>query len=566
MTIVRPPRRFIGVLGTVIIGTACHAVPPAPRAPNLAAGPAALYDPARDLGPLFHDVQMARVFDDSKTFADAMPREAPADIAARYATAKVTDGFDLRAFVARNFTIPITPGVSAPATPYAPMESHIASLWQTLARPPDRRDAWSSLIPLPSRYVVPGGRFREIYYWDSYFTMLGLVESGRLDLVRSMLDNFAYLVELTGHVPNGNRTYYLSRSQPPFFGAMVALFADRAGTSDALRYLDALEKEYAFWMDGSSTLAPAQVFRRVVRLADGSLLNRYWDDRPEPRPESYREDVATVLRVAPADREALYRNIRATAESGWDFSGRWLRDPHDLTTLETTELAPVDLNSLLFETERVIAMLRSARHQPGDTEVAQRFIDAADRRRRALLAVTYDPAEGFFFDVRWRTGFRVIDRPTMAAVVPLFFGLASTEQGRAVTARLERDFLQPGGFVTTTIASGQQWDAPNGWAPLEWMAIEAARRYGRDDLASDTSARWLALNRRTYQATGKMMEKYDVRDLERPAGGGEYPAQDGFGWTNGVALALEARARRSATHSSLSATSGSILAARRAGR
>src|SRR5207237_8168691 len=109
---------------------------------------------------------------------------------------------------------------------------------------------------------------------------------------------------------------------------------------------------------------------------------------------------------------------------------------------------------------------------------------------------------------------------------------------RAGAARLERDFLRPGGFVPTLIASGQQWDAPNGWAPLEWLAIEGVRRYGRADLANRARDRWLALNRRTYQATGKMTEKYDVVDLHRRAGRGEYPTQDGFGWTNGVALAL----------------------------
>jgi alpha,alpha-trehalase len=514
------------------------------RGPNPAGGLAAQYDPSRDLGPLFHDVQMTRVFDDSKTFVDATPRMAPVDIAARYVARRDDEGFDLGTFVAHNFSVPVSQSPNVAARPSSSMTTHIALLWQTLVRPPDRRVAWSSLIPLPSRYVVPGGRFREIYYWDSYFTMIGLVESGRLDLVKDMLDNFAYLVEVTGHVPNANRTYYLSRSQPPFLGAMVALFADRAGTAKALPYLDALEKEYAYWMDGASGLAPSQAFRRVVRVADGSLLNRYWDDRPEPRPEAYREDVATGMRVTPADRPALYRNIRATAETGWDFSSRWLRDPRDLTTLETTDLVPVDLNSLLFETELTIARLRSARQQHGDREAAQRLSDAADRRRQALSAASYDAAEGFFFDVRWRTGTRVLDRPTMAAAVPLFFGLASMEQGRAVAARLERDFLQPGGFVTTTIASGQQWDAPNGWAPLEWMGVEGVRRYSRDDLATEAGARWLALNERTYQATGKMMEKYDVRDLQRPAGGGEYPAQDGFGWTNGVALALEAAKRR----------------------
>jgi alpha,alpha-trehalase len=187
--------------------------------------------------------------------------------------------------------------------------------------------------------------------------------------------------------------------------------------------------------------------------------------------------------------------------------------------------------------------LRRLRGQPGDTGVAARYEAAAEARRRALLAASYDPAEGFFFDVRWRSGERVTDRPTLAAASPLYFGLASPEQGRAVAARLQRDFLKAGGFVTTGIASGQQWDAPNGWPPLQWLGMEGARRYGRADVADDARNRWLALNRRTYRTTGKMTEKYDVSDLNRRAGGGEYPTQDGFGWSNGVALALAAQER-----------------------
>ncbi len=154
--------------------------------------------------------------------------------------------------------------------------------------------------------------------------------------------------------------------------------------------------------------------------------------------------------------------------------------------------------------------------------------------------MSWDADSEFFYDARWRTGTRVIDRPTLAAAVPLFFGLATPEQGRAVAARLEREFLKSGGFVTTLIASGQQWDAPNGWPPLEWMTIQGIRRYGGSDLADSARARWLALNRRTYATTGRMTEKYDVVDANRRAGGGEYPTQDGFGWTNGVALALSA--------------------------
>jgi alpha,alpha-trehalase len=427
------------------------------------------------------------------------------------------------------------------------MEDHLHALWPALTRAADRADPHSSLVPLPKAYVVPGGRFREAYYWDSYFTMYGLVASDRLDLVTSMLDNFAHLITTVGHIPNGNRTYYLSRSQPPCFAAMIALYQAITDGARALPYLEALEAEHAFWMHGAERLAPGEAHRRVVRLAGGAVLNRYWDDRPEPRPESYREDFELARTIPEAQRAALYRNIRAAAESGWDFSSRWMRDPDDLRTIETTGLLPVDLNALLYQTERTIAALRSLRNRSGDAPVAARYLRQADERRRALLAAAYDPAEGYFFDVRWRTGERVTDRPTLAAAALLYCGLATPEQGHAVAARLERDFLKPGGFVTTQIVSGQQWDAPNGWPPLQWLAIGGLERYGRADLAREARTRWLALNRRIYAATGKMTEKYDVVDLSKPAGGGEYATQDGFGWTNGVALGLTAQERASAS-------------------
>ncbi len=530
-----------GLAAALLLAAGCGSGAPAAATPSGPAADAARYDPSRDLGPLFHDVQTAGIFPDSKTFVDARPLAPPAEIAARYAAARERGGLDLKAFVERRFELPRPAGEGVRADTSRPMEAHVRALWPALTRPPDRADPRSSLVPLPNAYVVPGGRFREVYYWDSYFTMLGLVESGRVDLVRSMLDNFAHLARTVGHVPNGNRSYYLSRSQPPFLAAMVGLYARAADTARVLGYLDALEAEHAFWMEGAERVAPGAAHRRVVRLPGGALLNRYWDDRPEPRPESYREDYALAQTLPAGRREALYREVRAAAESGWDFSSRWMRDPRDLRTLETTELAPVDLNSLLYHAERTIAALRRFRGRPGDAEAAARFDRAASARRTALLAAAYDPASGFFYDVRWRSGERVADRPTLAAAAPLYFGLATAEQGRRTAARLERDFLRAGGFVTTGIASGQQWDAPNGWPPLQWLAMEGVRRYGRADLADTARARWLALNRRTYRATGKMTEKYDVGDPARAAGGGEYPTQDGFGWTNGVALALLAQ-------------------------
>ena len=496
------------------------------------------YDPAHDIDTLFADVQLSGVFSDSKEFVDARPRFAPALIEARYDSARRTQGFVLRAFVDQTFVLPPPAGDGYHSVASQGMVAHINALWPVLTRSPDSTDPHSSLVPLPSPYIVPGGRFREIYYWDSYFTMQGLVQAGHTDLVKNMLDNFAYLITTVGHIPNGNRTYYLTRSQPPYFAAMVGLYARATDTTQALAYLDALEKEYAFWMDGADRLSPGQFYRRVVRMPEGVVLNRYWDDSAEPRPESFRPDVEIGKTLPEEQRADFYRNVRASAESGWDFSSRWMRDPKDLRTLETTELIPVDLNSLLYNAERTIAALASFRKAAGDDTRASRFTERAETRRQAILALMFDPSHGFFFDVRWRTGVRVTDRPTLAAAAPLYFGIATPEQGRRVAARLERDFLKPGGFVTTNFASGQQWDAPNGWPPLEWLTMEGVRRYGRADLADKAAGRWLNLLSRTYRTTGRMMEKYDVVNINRKAGGGEYPTQDGFGWTNGVALAL----------------------------
>ncbi|HWC74217.1 MAG TPA: alpha,alpha-trehalase TreA [Gemmatimonadales bacterium] len=520
------------------LGLACR---PSARPP---ARPSA-YDPAHDIGTLFADVQLAGIFPDSKEFVDARPKAAPAVVAARYDSARRTNGFVLRTFVDQNFILPRPAGDGYHTVAAQGMLDHVKSLWPVLTRSPDSTDPRSSLIPLSRPYVVPGGRFREIYYWDSYFTMLGLVQSGRTDLVKDMLDNFAQLIGTLGHIPNGNRTYYRTRSQPPYFAAMVGLYARATDTSQALAYLDALEREHAFWMEGADSVQPGQAHRRVVRLASGVVVNRYWDDSNEPRPESYRPDVEIGQTVPESLRSNFYRNARATAESGWDFSSRWMRNPKDLRTLETIELIPVDLNSLLYNAERTIAALRRFRHDTGDADIAQRYTQQADARRDAILAM-YDPNQGFFFDRRWRTGELVTDRPSLAAAEPLYFGIASADQGKRVAARLERDFLKPGGFVTTNFPSGQQWDAPNGWPPLEWLTIEGVRRYGRADLADKAAGRWLAIIQRTYQTTGRMMEKYDVVNLSKKAGGGEYPTQDGFGWTNGVALAL--CAEPAATH------------------
>ena len=485
--------------------------------------------PADLFGALFENVQEESVFRDSKTFVDAVPKAAPASIVESYQRERTAPGFDLRAFVERHFDVPlVTPGAGGPMQPIAPVERHIDALWSALTRPPDQPRANSSLLPLPAPYVVPGGRFREIYYWDSYFTMLGLEQSGRHDLTLDMLENFASLIERFGHVPNGNRTYYLSRSQPPFFAAMVRLAADRDGPAAYREYLPALEREYAFWMQGASELKPGEAHRRIVRLVDGSLLNRYWDDRDTPREEAYREDVATA-RESGRPASEVYRNLRAAAESGWDFSSRWFADGGTLATIRTVDLIPIDLNCLLYELEDVLAI---AYRGSGDLERSRVFAANAATRRTAIRRILWNDRAGAFQDYDWRhrTPSRAL---TAATLYPLYVNVASRSQARRVAAFVRERLLAPSGLLTTTTVTGQQWDAPNGWAPLHWLAIDGLRRHGEPPLARLIACRWIRENLDAYRTSGKLVEKYDVSG-SGGGGGGEYPMQDGFGWTNGV--------------------------------
>lgn len=487
--------------------------------------------PSQIYGELFHRVQTERLFPDSKTFADATPKMDPAQIMSRYAAARTRAGFSLREFVAEHFVIPDAAQSGFETAPREEIRVHIDRLWAALTREPRATPTADSLLPLTARYVVPGGRFRELYYWDSYFTMVGLQTSGRHDLVADMVENFAGLIDRYGHIPNGARSYQASRSQPPFFAAMVELQARHDGIRALVERLPQLEREHDFWMSGASRLERGGAYRRVVRLEDGALLNRYWDDLAIPRDEAYLEDRETA-RGGDRPEAEVYRDLRAAAESGWDFSSRWLAGG-SLASTRTTDFLPVDLNSLLYKLEIVIARgCQAARRPDCTTDMTARAL----ARKRAMLRLMWDAELGAFVDYDWRNH-RRSPRVTAATAYPLFADVVGSEKARPVARAIRRLLLKPHGLSTTTEDTGQQWDEPNGWAPLQWVAIDGLRRHGEQGLAAEIAAGWVAENTRVYCKTGKLVEKYNVRDAGEGAGG-EYPVQDGFGWTNAVLIKL----------------------------
>jgi len=524
------------LLASTAAAFAVFALPGATLAQQAAVPP----PPSVLFGDLYARVQTEHLFPDSKTFADAAPRKPPADILADYQRNTPRTKAALEAFVRAAFIIPDGIGTPLPQRirdKNVPLQAHIAALWPVLTRKPSAPPPGSSLLPLNWSYIVPGGRFREMYYWDSYFTMLGLVRDGQSQAVLDMTRNFADLIGRYGHIPNGTRTYYLSRSQPPFFYQMVGLTAGADATDETRAaayqtFLPALRAEHDYWMHGAGQLQPGQAVEHVVQLKDGTILNRYWDASDTPRDESYREDVQLA---ATAQRPAaeLYRDIRASAESGWDFSSRWFADGHSLATIETTSIIPVDLNSLLFGLERAIAEGCEHAH---DARCVDEFEHRAAARRIGIDRYLWDDAGGRYLDYHWKRGER-LDRPSAAMLYALFAGVATAEQAQSVAAAVGKTLVAPGGLLPTAQRTGQQWDAPNGWAPHQWVAVAGLRAYGQDELARTIATRWMATVSRTYSENGKLLEKYDVQ-MSAPGGGGEYPLQDGFGWTNGVTRAF----------------------------
>lgn len=483
-----------------------------------------------DIQNLFDTVQRSEIFEDQKMMTDAVPLFPIARINEDYEKAKDTEGFNLKDFVLAHFDF-LGAKISIQREEHLPIGEHIEKLWDELTR--TAYEEKGTLLKLPKPYVVPGGRFNEFFYWDSYFIMLGLKASGRIEMMENIIENCSYLIQHVGFVPNASRTHFLSRSQPPYFSLMLDLLFETTKEENIYtKYHDTLEKEYAFWMNGEEGLENNSEIKRVIRTEEGDLLNRYYDAENLPRPESYLIDIEDQKN---ASGDEFYRNIRSACESGWDFSSRWFADGEHIQTIETLNLAEVDLNCLLWHLEKTLA-ISSALQNLSNKEIY--FSERAAKRRQMINKYFWDERMKIYKDYHIKKN-TTTPSEHIAALYPLFLGIADQEQAEAVAGAIAEKFLYPGGLVTTTKKTGQQWDLPNAWAPYQWLGFKAMKNYGFHELAEKIKRNWCSNVERVYKNTGKLMEKYNALDTETIAGGGEYPNQDGFGWTNGVYLQLQ---------------------------
>jgi alpha,alpha-trehalase len=467
-------------------------------------------------GQLFEDVQLSGIFEDSKYFVDMIPNKDPSEILELYSQSKNDENFDLLKFVNNHFDDPIAEKKFDDEDVLS-LSQYIYKMWGFLLQEAECVDQYSSLIQLPKPYIIPGGRFREVYYWDCYFTCEGLRADGKISTIQDIADNFSSLITKFGFIPNANRSYYLTRSQPPLFFLIVKIIYKELGINSISKYLESLKKEHDFWMN-------------TDRNIDG--LNRYWDDSPTPRPESYKEDIEHANGIV--NKKDFYRNIRAACESGWDFSSRWLSDNNDLSTIHTTDIFPIDLNSYLYGLEHYLSLWSE---ESGDTISSSHYKEFAANRKRKIQKEFWCDTSNFYCDINHKSN-KISSIMSLAASATLFLNIATDDQAKHIAKRIESEFLTDLGLLTTTTTTHQQWDSPNGWAPLQWQTVIGLKNYGYHELAETIAKNFVNTVNTKYQQIGKIREKYDVCNLDSKATGGEYVVQDGFGWTNGVTIAF----------------------------
>jgi alpha,alpha-trehalase len=412
------------------------------------------------------------------------------------------------------------------------------------------------LLFLPRPYVVPGGRFNEMYGWDSYFIQVGLLRDDELERARDMVENHLYQVRHYGKVLNANRTYYLSRSQPPFLTQMVlGVFARTKDATWLRSILPLVDTYYDLWV-GEPHLLPFVGLSRYYDLGDVPAPEVVSDERDAEgrthydRVRAYYKthevpdyDVADYYdRAADALTPLFYRADRTMRESGFDPSNRF--GPFNIDILN---YAPVCLNSLLYQMEVDRADIAG---RLGDAASAARWRERAERRKELVNRYLWDEA-GLYFDYNVKTG-RRRHYEFATTFYPLWVGLATPEQAKQVVANLHA-FEAEGGILTSTTVTGNQWDAPFGWAPLQMAAVNGLRRYGFTEDADRLATKFIALVTKEFQEHGVIVEKYDVVRRESDVSAGiryGYSSNEiGFGWTNAVYLELLAGLQESASRS-----------------
>ncbi|KAH8254403.1 hypothetical protein KR032_009879 [Drosophila birchii] len=511
-------------------------------------------------GDLLHTIQMAKLFADSKTFVDMKLNNPPAKTLADFealmeAKNRTPSREDLKQFVDEYFSPKGTELEVWTPTDWKENPSfldlipdpdlkqwgmELNNIWRDLGRKMKddvlKNPEYYSIIPVPNPVIIPGGRFIEFYYWDSYWIIRGLLYSEMHDTARGMIENFMSIVKRIGFIPNGGRVYYHGRSQPPLLTGMVKSYVDF--TNDdlfAINALEVLEHEYEYFVNNHTV------------QVKGHNLTVYRDSSTGPRPESYSEDVETAENFDTEEaKEDHYSELKSAAESGMDFSSRWFINENgtnvgNLTHLKTRSIVPVDLNAFLYWNAKLIAEFHA---KAGNIEKVTEYETKAQKLLLGIQEVLWNEEVGCWLDYDM-----INEKPrnyfAPTNLSPLWvkaFNISDTEKiSKSVLNYIAENKLDsfPGGVPNTLYQTGEQWDFPNVWAPMQYIVVEGLNNLNTPEaknLSKTWAIRWVKSNFKAYSDNFHMYEKYNAEQFGGHGGGGEYGVQTGFGWSNGVII------------------------------
>ncbi|KRY36105.1 Trehalase, partial [Trichinella spiralis] len=514
-------------------------------------------------GPILDAVQTAHLFPDSKYFVDMALKKDPITTLQNFISLgdRVKDKAVLRAFVDEHFDPPGTELETCFPEDWKPSPKSfnvindyefrrwavaLNRIWKELCRRVKSKvfehQELYSLLYVPNPFIIPGGRFREFYYWDTFWIAKGLIASEMFTTLKGMIRNLGYMVENHGFVPNGGRVYYLFRSQPPLLIPMVYDYYLATGDIDFLQeMLPLLEQEYSFWL-----------LHRGMTFGDDSnnymKLFQYKAEMKMPRPESYREDLELVQNLTDDHaREFVWAQIVSGAETGWDFSSRWFShtgpEAFTLRSIRTWSIIPVDLNAFMCMNTKLLANLYE---MAGNVTKVLLYQARFEQAKAAMKHIHWNEQDGIWYDYDLETK-KHVDVYYISNVLPLY---AKCYDDEDVPSRVYNYLKTVGalnstrGVPTSFIQSDQQWDSANAWPPMVHMLLEGLRTSGDPEIiemAKELAIQWLRSSYDAFLKTNSMFEKYNVSSTagEMPFGsGGEYEVQTGFGWTNGVILDL----------------------------
>ncbi|XP_015377150.1 PREDICTED: trehalase-like [Diuraphis noxia] len=513
-----------------------------------------------------HDVALSQIYPDSKTFVDkklkynesvilykykqfkdsfngAVP---PKENLTKFVNENLEDGDELEIWTPPDFTESPSIVNRIKDKNYKQWALGLNQVWKTLARKvkedvklhPDRY----SLIWVPNGFAIPGGRFTELYYWDTYWIVNGMLLCDMSSTARGVIENILSMVDRFGFMPNGGRVYYLNRSQPPMVTLMVSSYYKATNDFEYVKkVISSLDNEYKFWLDN----------RMVTFEKNGKsyTMARYYAPSKGPRPESYREDYESAEIFKTEDeKQEFYTEIKSAAETGWDFSSRWFITPDGsdrgkLADIKTKFIVPVDLNSIL---QKNAALLSTWYSKMGDTAKAEKYHAISEKLLYSIQEVMWRPDLGAWFDWDMLNN-KSREYFFVSNIVPLWtesYSMAKKAVASSVLGYLKNNHIIEAdysvifnGTPTSLYNSSQQWDFPNAWPPLQAFIIQSLDKTQQklaQQVAFKLAEVWLRSNYKSFAEKSMMFEKYDVLASGETGGGGEYTPQTGFGWTNGV--------------------------------